>query len=289
MIEKLEELSNSKILVTGGCGFLGRHIVTFLLDKGHQVTVLDDLSTGLLSNIPVDHPHLTFVQGSVLNRELVQKHSFEMNLIIHLASTVGMKLVYKKPDESYTISKNGTENIFLTPAHIPVVLFSSSAVYGQTSFSKVAEDQSVTLDDALSYDGGVYGYAVGKWEMELIGKREMKKGRKVMIIRPFNVVGSGQSSTYGMVVPNFIKKALSGSPITIFDDGVQSRSFTCANTFVYYLYKLMKNSKAWEYPNNIINLGANHSTTINAVSYTHLRAHETREDLVCRLLLEKKK
>lgn len=150
-----------------------------------------------------------------------------------------------------------------TPSHIPIVLFSSSAVYGQTSLSQVAEHQSVTLDDALSYDGDVYGYAVGKWELENLGKLAMKKGRQVMIIRPFNVVGTGQSSAYGMVVPNFIKKALHGDPVTIYDDGNQSRSFTCVETFTYCLYKLMSNQKAWEYPQNIINIGANQSTTIN--------------------------
>ncbi len=264
MLGKVEGiLPYRNVLVTGGCGFLGGHIVPYLLNRGHKVTVLDDLSTGSLSNIPQEHPNLTFVQGSVLNLELIQNHAHNKDLIIHLASTVGMELVYSKPNESYVISKTGTENMLSTPSHIPIVLFSSSAVYGQTSLSQVAEHQSVTLDDALSYDGDVYGYAVGKWELENLGKLAMKKGRQVMIIRPFNVVGTGQSSAYGMVVPNFIKKALHGNPVTIYDDGNQSRSFTCVETFTYCLYKLMSNQKAWEYPQNIINIGANQSTTIN--------------------------
>ena len=239
MLGKVEGiLPYHRVLVTGGCGFLGGHIVPYLLNRGHKVTVLDDLSTGSLSNIPQEHPNLTFVQGSVLNLELIQNHAHNKDLIIHLASTVGMELVYSKPNESYVISKTGTENMLSTPSHIPIVLFSSSAVYGQTSLSQVAEHQSVTLDDALSYDGDVYGYAVGKWELENLGKLAMKKGRQVMIIRPFNVVGTGQSSAYGMVVPNFIKKALHGNPVTIYDDGNQSRSFTCVETFTYCLYKL---------------------------------------------------
>ncbi len=267
MLRKLEGLlPYQKVLVTGGCGFLGGHIVPYLLERGHKVTVLDDLSTGTLSNIPQEHPNLTFIQGSVLDLELVQEYAHNKDLIIHLASTVGMELVYSRPNESYIISKTGTENMLSTPSHIPIVLFSSSAVYGQTSLSQVAEHHSVTLDDALSYDGDVFGYAVGKWELENLGKLAMEKGRQVMIIRPFNVVGTGQSSAYGMVVPKFIKKALVGDPIVVYDDGDQSRSFTCAETFTYCLYKLMSNQRAWEYPQNIINIGADQSTTINELA-----------------------
>ncbi len=259
-------LPYQRVLVTGGCGFLGGHIVPFLLKRGHKVTVLDDLSTGSLSNIPQQHPNLLFIQGSVLDLELVQEHALNKDLIIHLASTVGMELVYNKPDESYIISKTGTENMLSTSANIPIVLFSSSAVYGQTTLTEVAEHQSVTLEDALSYDGGVYGYAVGKWELENLGKLAMEKGRQVMIIRPFNVVGTGQSSAYGMVVPNFIKKALNDSPVTVYDDGDQSRSFTCVETFTSCLYRLMSTQRAWEYPKNIINIGADQCTTINELA-----------------------
>lgn len=270
----------SNILVTGGCGFIGSHLVPFLLYQGHSVTVLDDLSTGSLSNIPINNPKLTLIKGSVLDAEVVKQAATGCDMIFHLASTVGMKLVYSKPKQSYLVSKVGTENIMLTDKHIPVVLFSSSAVYGLTSEESMGEDISLPLEEALAYDSQKFGYAAGKWELENIGKKHMKEGRKVMILRPFNVVGTGQSSNYGMVVPNFIKNSLAGKPLTIYNDGEQTRSFTCAETFTEILYRLIQHPEAWELGNNIINIGSKNCISINHLAEVILTACNSNSKIV---------
>lgn len=252
-----------RILITGGCGFLGSHVVPFLLESNHEVIVLDDLSTGLLTNIPIGHRNLIFAKGSVLDKDLLSQSAKGVDLIIHMASTVGMKLVHKQPGQSFAISKIGTENVFhCSKDDIPVILFSSSAVYGQTTVGAVSEDQSTSYQEALNYDGQIQGYAVGKWELEKIGAHQLSLGRKVITVRPFNIIGSCQSASYGMVVPNFINQSLANEPLTIYDDGQQTRSFTCVKTFIHILYQLIYCKKAWLSPNNIINIGSTENTSI---------------------------
>src|SRR5690606_9414420 len=98
----------------------------------------------------------------------------------------------------------------------------------------------------LSFDGGTPGYACGKWEMEQIAQKESANGRKVMIVRPFNIIGPFQLSDYGMVVPTFIRKAIRGEPLTVYGDGSQVRSFSCVSTFINCLFQLMDTPQLWK-------------------------------------------
>ena len=266
---------NKSILITGGCGFIGSHLVRFLLDRGKKVIVLDDLSTGYLENIPVDHENLEFIEGSILDLELLESIKGKVSLIFHLASYVGMKLVYEKPDVSYQLSKQGTTNMLSISQDIPIVLFSSSAVYGNTKdVSK--ETESISIDNAMHYDGDKLGYAAGKYALEQLGSASMDENRDIMIVRPFNVIGIRQSSKYGMVVPTFIESALKHEPLVIYDDGKQTRSFGCVEKFTTCLYQLINTDEAWVKPNNIVNIGCPNSIEINELADTIIRITKSK-------------
>lgn len=255
----------ARILVTGGAGFLGHQLVKRLLDLGHEVVVLDDLSTGKRSNLPSD-PRLIFVEGSILNPADCVKAAAGCAATFHLAAIVGMRLAAAYQEASYNIADAGTRHVLDATGDTPIILFSSSAVYGLTTQAAVAEHETVGEANCLAYDGGKRGYASGKWRLEELGQEAMQAGRKVLIVRPFNAVGEGQVGTYGMVVPSFIQQALSNADITIYDDGLQSRTFSEVKCFVSVLDRLVHTPAAWDAPNNVVNVGTQESTTIRGLA-----------------------
>jgi UDP-glucose 4-epimerase len=250
----------TKTLVTGGCGFIGSHIVARLVADGHRVSVLDDLSTGRYENL-TRSPHVTFHLGSVLDPSAVERAALGADRIIHLASVVGVQLVSANQAAAYRVSAEGTSNV-LAAGSQPVVVFSSSAVYPDVNGRAHYETDALSLDAALAYDGGQPGYACGKLRLEEIAKEESRKGRQVLIVRPFNVIGMGQVSAYGMVVPSFIANAQAGRPIRIYDDGEQTRTFGDVTTFVDCLFRLTEQDPAWLPPDNIFNIGSTEPTSV---------------------------
>lgn len=252
---------NSRVLVTGGYGFVGQYLVKKLLQMGASVSVIDDLSTSVVTNLP-EHSRLKVHLASVLNKQSLKKAAKGCDLVFHLASVVGMKLVTKNPQYSYDLSVEGTNNIFDAVGDIPVVLVSSSAVYGMGNNHKANEKFDISMSDALAYDGGVRGYAVGKYEMEQIGMERAYQGRPTLILRPFNFVGYGQVGDYGMVLPRFINSAMAGRPLTVYDDGTQSRCFSDISVGVDVILSLVEQKQAWDVGSNICNVGCNESTTI---------------------------
>ena len=265
-----------KVLVTGGAGFIGSSIVRRLLNSGDIVHVLDDLSTGPFENLP-KHANLFFHHGSVMNKDLIKslaKNHFD--LIFHLASIVGMRLAAKYHKLTYEICTIGTTNVLDTLKNVPVVLFSSSAVFGMNNKHPVNETQPVYYNQLLQYDANDPGYACGKWALEQIGKNYAQTGRKVIILRPFNVIGERQTGAYGMVVPTFVNNAINGKPLTIFDDGFQVRSFSDIKTFVDCIFRLMQHEEIWSTGKNIINIGSKKGHTINELACMVLE--ETQSD-----------
>ena len=266
--------AHKTILVTGGAGFIGSCLVKELLKKGDTIHVFDNLSTGSLSNLP-QHENLFFHKGSILELSSLQSLAkYKFDLIFHLASIVGMRLATKYQQLVYDTATTGTLNVLNAFENVPVVLFSSSAVYGMDNKCAVKEDAQVAFDQLLKYDGGKLGYACGKWEMEQIGLRACEQGRKVLIIRPFNVIGKRQVGTYGMVVPTFVNQALQGKPITIYDDGFQVRSFSCVHTFAACLFTLIKSDAVWNINGNIVNIGSRNGYSINELA--HIVLEETK-------------
>jgi UDP-glucose 4-epimerase len=263
------------MLVTGGCGFIGRHLVRRLLAEGRHVTVLDDFSTGLPNLLP-DHPGLSLVQGCATDGAAVRAAARDARVIFHLASVVGQINVCRAPDWTVRVSTESVRQLNLWAPDALLVLFSSSAVYGLTSDGFCSEDDPPDEPGILAYDGGSEGYAFGKFRSEQIGA-ERAPGT-LLAVRPFNVVGPGQRGTYGMVVPRFVRSALAGEPVTLYGDGEQTRSFGGVETFVDHLLRLVETWGAGGRDITTFNIGNRTETTINALVDTVERVLNLRVD-----------
>jgi UDP-glucose 4-epimerase len=216
------------VLVTGGAGFIGCWVVRDLLGKGYHVRVIDDLSTGCLSNLPV-HPRLELVEGDVTHASDVERVAAGAGLIIHLAAVVGVRLAHSQADKAYKVSVDGARNLF-SKSRAPTVLASSSAVYGLTCGGAAHEDDAIDEETVRAYDGGHTGYALGKWHAELLAREAAARGQRVLVLRLFNTIGPRQTDRYGMVLPTFVRAALAGRPVVVHGDGLQTRCFSDVHT-----------------------------------------------------------
>jgi UDP-glucose 4-epimerase len=255
----------SRILVTGGCGFVGYHLVRRLLRRSHEITVLDDLSTGSERHLP-DSSSVRFVKGSVLDRGAVHEAARDAGFVFHLASLVGMRCVTDDQALSYATSREGTARVLEATGATPAVLFSSSSIYGLDGASFATEKQGVTWDGVLAYDGGTPGYAAGKWELEKMGRAAANAGRPVLIVRPFNLIGREQSAAYGMVVPRMLAAADAGASLVVYGDGHQTRCFCDVETFVECLFRLTSEPTTWELPDSAVNVGVPEPVSILALA-----------------------
>jgi UDP-glucose 4-epimerase len=249
-----------RILVTGGAGFIGGHLVAALLARGAEVTVVDDFSTGAAANLP-DHASLRVIQGSVTDPAAMAGVG-PVDLVFHLAAVVGMRLVAADRGWAYQVAVRGTRNVLAATGNTPIVIASSSAVYGLQREGRASERMRPSAARLLEYDGGVRGYACGKWAAEQLGRRAARAGRPVLIVRPFNVVGPAQSGEHGMVVPTFIDRAARGLPLTVFSPGTQTRCFTGVEAFVGCILRLVDTCRAWTVPNRVVNVGTGTPTSI---------------------------
>lgn len=249
-----------RVLVTGGAGFIGSHLVAALLARGAEVTVVDDFSTGTEGNLP-DHPSLRVVRGCVCD-PAVMARAGTADLVFHLASVVGMRLVAGDRRRAYRVAADGTRGVLAATGRAPLVVLSSSAVYGLQRGGRAAERVRPDAARLLEYDGGVRGYACGKWAAERLARRAARAGRPVLIVRPFNVVGPRQSAEFGMVMPTFVDCALAARPLTVFAPGTQTRCFTEVEAFVRCLLRLVETDRAWTLPNRTVNVGTDTPTSI---------------------------
>ncbi len=251
-----------KILVTGGAGFIGSHLAEQLFKKGHTVFILDNLSTGSMDNIKhlLKNGRVTFTHGSVLNKSDLIPLIKKTDKIFHLAAAVGVKLVTAKPLESMITNVDGTKNVLELAElrNIPVLLTSSSEVYGKS-------DQLPFKEDSDRKYGSVYnerwGYALSKALDEFLGMSFWRERQlPVVIVRLFNTVGPRQTGRYGMVIPRFVNSALTGSPITVYGTGKQTRAFCHVEDVVGALIKLIACPKAY---GEVVNLGSTQVVSIN--------------------------
>jgi UDP-glucose 4-epimerase len=245
-------MAMTTVLVTGGCGFIGRPLVRRLLDQGCRVTVLDDFSTGLPDCLPA-HANLRVLRGCVTDPDAIREAARGAVQIFHLASVVGQLNVWRAPDWTVRVSMDSVRHLNRYAPEALLVLFSSSAVYGLAGDELCRED--VVPDEAglLAHDGGSPGYAFGKYRSE-----QLAAGRAPgswLTVRPFNVIGPGQRGTYGMVVPRLLRSALAGDPVTIYGDGTQRRSFGDVETFAGHLLQLVEAWRAERQPPTLFNIG----------------------------------
>ena len=224
-----------RVLVTGGAGFIGSHLVDALLAQGHEVWAFDDLSTGRLENLQdaTTRPGFHFVEGSVLDSTAVSEVVSRVDEIYHLAAAVGVKFVLDNPLRSLLTNIRGTEEVLEAADHHGkkrVILFSSSEVYGKGASIPFHED-----DDRLLGPTSVlrWSYAASKAVDEFLALGYHHERRlPVTVVRCFNTCGPRQSPHYGMVIPRFIERALRNDPILVYGDGLQSRCFSSVHDVV---------------------------------------------------------
>jgi UDP-glucose 4-epimerase len=254
-----------RVLITGGAGFIGSHLAELLLSLGHEVFVIDDLSTGSIENIS----HLKAVSGfhytidTIANEPVLAELVDLSDVVFHLAAAVGVKLIVEQPVRTIETNVHGTE-VVLKHANKKkklVLLASTSEVYGKNAAVPFSEDADLVLGPTLKHR---WAYACSKALDEFLALAYWKERKlPVVIVRLFNTVGPRQTGQYGMVIPTFVRQALSGQPITVFGDGTQSRSFTYVGDVVDALGRLMCEPLAI---GGIFNLGNSHEITIRELA-----------------------
>jgi len=230
--------------VTGGAGFIGSHLVEYLLDRGDDVAVIDNLSTGRLDNLHTvfGHPRLRFVEGTILDRAAVDEVVVGADRVFHLAAAVGVHLIVDHPLESLRTNIHGTEVVLdaSLAAGAALLLASTSEIYGKNAADSLPEDSDRILGSALK---SRWTYAAAKGIDEAFAHAYWREfGLQVSIVRLFNTVGPRQTGRYGMVVPNLVGQALRGQPLTVFGDGRQTRCFSYVGDVVPAMVRIAENS-----------------------------------------------
>jgi nucleoside-diphosphate-sugar epimerase len=235
-----------RVLITGGAGFVGSHLAEALLERGDEVFVIDDLSTGSIDNIAhlKPHPKFHYTIDSVTNEPLLAEMLDRCDAVAHLAAAVGVKLIVEAPVRTIETNVHGTE-VVLKHANKKkklVLIASTSEVYGKSAVVPFKEDADLVLGPTSKHR---WAYACSKMIDEFLALAYWKERKlPVIIVRLFNTVGPRQTGQYGMVVPNFVRQALSGGPITVFGDGTQSRSFTYVGDVVRAMVALINEPRA---------------------------------------------
>jgi UDP-glucose 4-epimerase len=247
--------------ITGGAGFIGSHLAEALLDQGHQVTVLDDLSTGSIENIQhlKDRPAFKYVIDSVMNEPVLAELIDGADVVFHLAAAVGVKLIVEAPVHTIETNVHGTE-VVLKHANKKkklVVIASTSEVYGKSTDVPFREDADLVMGPTPKHR---WAYACSKAIDEFLALAYWKERKlPVIIVRFFNTVGPRQTGRYGMVIPNFVRQGLAGQPITVHGDGTQTRSFCYVGDVVDGLLRLVSEPRA---VGEVFNVGNNQEISI---------------------------
>lgn len=250
-----------RVLITGGAGFIGSHLSEHLLDQGHSVTIIDDLSTGSRDNVQHLEGRAGFrvVIDTIANESVMRELVEECDMVYHLAAAVGVQLIVKSPVHTIETNVHGTEVVLrlCTKDRKKVLITSTSEVYGKSTDLPFREDGDLVMGPS---NKGRWSYACSKALDEFLGLAYWKERHvPTVVVRLFNTVGPRQTGRYGMVIPNFVKQALSNEPITVFGDGQQSRCFLNVTDVVATLPKLMSEPKA---VGEVFNLGSQREISI---------------------------
>ncbi len=263
-------------LVTGGAGFIGSHLVDALLARGDQVTVLDDCSTGSMSNLTghAQHKQFTMLHGSVCDEVLVDDACAKVDVIIHLAAAVGVRRILEKQVGSIVTNLRGTE-VMLRAAHahgrLPILIASTSEIYGKLNKVPFKEDDDSMLGSSSLHR---WSYACSKLMDEFLGLAyHRERGLPVTIARFFNVTGPRQSGAYGMVLPRFCEAARANRSLEVHGDGTQSRCFLHVQDAVAAILALLACPTAC---GKVINIGSDEEISIGALAKLVISAANSR-------------
>lgn len=268
-----------RILVTGGAGFIGSHLCERLINEGHTVTVVDNFSTGNLSNLKTlkDQANFRFIEGSILDSEKLKSLVEKSDYIFHLAAAVGVFNIVNNPISSLLINVRGTENILESAVRsgTPVFLTSSSEVYGKNISDSLREGDDRVLGSPVTLR---WSYSEAKAIDESLAYAYfVERQLETRIVRFFNTVGPRQLGAYGMVVPRFVKAALANEPITIYGDGNQTRCFA-------HVYDVIDAVIAVAFADNtigrVINIGNDFEISITDLAKKIIDETGSKSDLV---------
>jgi len=267
-----------KILITGGAGFVGSHLADKLIGQGHEITVIDDLSTGRYSNIAhlEDTERFRLIIDTVLNEKLMEELIRETDHVYHMASAVGVKLIMERPVRTIETIFRGTDVVlaFCSRYRKRVLIPSTSEVYGKGASVPFRED-----DDLLTgaTDKHRWAYACAKTLDEFLALAHFKETRlPVVVVRLFNTVGPRQTGQYGMVVPRFVHSAIRNEPIVVHGDGTQSRCFGHVLDVVEGLTSLLDNPECF---GKVINLGNDEETSILQLAQKAIEVTESSSEI----------
>jgi UDP-glucose 4-epimerase len=246
-----------RYLITGGAGFIGSHLSEALLERGDEVYVLDDLSTGSVENIRAlkNHPRFHYIFDSITNKHLLAELVDEADVVFHLAAAVGVRLIVESPVRTIETNVHGTQLVLDAASKKKKLVFnaSTSEVYGKSDRVPFDEESDLVLGPTSK---GRWSYAASKMLDEFLALSYWKERKvPVVVARFFNTVGPRQTGRYGMVLPNFVRQALAGEPITVFGDGKQSRCFCHVKDSVQAVLKLVATPAAIGEVVNVGNTG----------------------------------
>jgi UDP-glucose 4-epimerase len=250
-----------RALITGGAGFIGSHLAEALLNAGHDVDIIDNLSTGSIRNVGhlKSNPRFKYVIDTLTNEPLLAELVDRNDVIFHFAAAVGVKLIVEEPVHTIETNVHGTEVVLkhANKKKKKVIVASTSEVYGKSADVPFREDADLVMGATVKHR---WAYACSKAIDEFLALAYYKeRDLPVIIVRFFNTVGPRQTGQYGMVLPSFVRQALEGEPITVFGDGTQSRSFTYVGDVVDCLMKLVSEPKA---VGQVFNIGNSEEVTI---------------------------
>jgi nucleoside-diphosphate-sugar epimerase len=255
-----------RALITGGAGFIGSHLAERLLKQGHEVAILDDLSTGRLENVQhlAKSPRFSVTIDSVMNEAVLAPLVDRADTVFHLAAAVGVRLVVEAPIHTIQTNVHGTETVLRHASRggKRILVASTSEVYGKSAVLPFREDADLVLG---APNKTRWGYATSKLLDEFLAMGYWKEQQlPVTVVRLFNTVGPRQSTRYGMVLPNFVRRALDNQPILVHGDGTQTRSFTWVGDVVSALVGLVEEPTT---VGEVFNIGNGAETSIRDLAW----------------------
>ncbi|MBD3305097.1 NAD-dependent epimerase/dehydratase family protein [candidate division KSB3 bacterium] len=268
-----------KILITGGAGFIGSHLAELYCHAGHQVFVIDDLSTGSIENIEhlKSNPNFHYYLDTITNRQLLRELIDKCHVIVHLAAAVGVQLIVESPVNTIETNIYGTELVlqYASLKKKKVLIASTSEVYGKSANDAFSEEDDLVLGATTK---GRWSYACSKAIDEFLALAYWRERKlPVVIARLFNTIGPRQTGRYGMVVPRFVRAALQNQPIPVYGTGEQTRCFTNVADVVRILKLLLETERA---VGEIFNVGATEEISINALAQTIKTMTQSQSDII---------
>jgi UDP-glucose 4-epimerase len=255
-----------RYLITGGAGFIGSHLSEALVARGEEVFVLDDLSTGSVENIRdlKSNKRFHYIFDSIMNKHLLAELVDDSDVIFHLAAAVGVRLIVESPVRTIETNVHGTQNVLDAASKKKKLVFvaSTSEVYGKSDKVPFHEDADLVLGPTSK---GRWSYAASKALDEFLALSFWKEKKlPVIVARFFNTVGPRQTGRYGMVLPNFVRQALAGEPITVYGTGKQSRCFCDVRDCVEAVLRLVGTDKA---VGGVVNIGSTEEVSIEGLAH----------------------